>query len=280
MKYIDLHTHTTASDGTFSPARVVDMAREAGLAAVAITDHDTTEGLPEALERGRGIGMEVVAGIEISARYSPGSMHLLGYDMDHEDSVFAEKVRMLQESRENRNPRIAENLQNLGFSVTMEEVEKVAGSGLVGRPHFARLMVNKGFVRNLNEAFDLYLAKGKPAYAEKVRMEPFDALKMITEAGGVPILAHPFSLELDEDGLSSLVADMKDAGLAGIEVYYPEHTPKMTDQYLKLAEGLDLTVTGGTDFHGANKKEISLGTGRGDLKVSYEVLDLLRKRKQ
>ena len=279
MNFIDLHTHTTASDGSFPPGRIVEMALDAGLKAVGVTDHDTTDGLDEALARGAEIGLEVVPGVEISAEFESGTMHVLGYYMDFRNHDFKERLTALQEGRSDRNPNIVRKLNELGLNLTMEDVTAEAGGGQIGRPHFARAMIRKGFVATTNEAFDLYLAKGRPAYVDKFRFFPVEAVKMILQAGGLPVLAHPGTLKMSPEGLESVVAGLKEAGLVGIEACYSDHTPEMVKEYMRLAERFHLVPTGGSDFHGESKKEISLGKGRGDLAVPLEFLHRLKDRR-
>jgi hypothetical protein len=279
LKRIDLHTHTTASDGTSSPTELVRMAWRLGLAAVAVTDHDTVDGLGEALEAGRALGLEVVPGIEISAEFQPGTMHMLGYFIQPDRPVFAEKLRVLQEARRDRNPIIAEKLNALGLAVTMDEVRAAAGGEQVGRPNFARVLLDKGYVSSMGEAFDRYLTKGGPAYVDKFRLSPADSVELIHQAGGLAVLAHPFTLGLGEQVLETFVADLAACGLDGLEVYYPEHDPDQTRACLELAARHGLAVTGGSDFHGDNKPEVALGSGfQENLAVPAELLEALRRR--
>ena len=278
---IDMHTHTTASDGSYSPRELVQMAGDIGLEALAVTDHDSLDGLPEALEAGKNLGLEVVKGIEISAEFTPGTMHILGYDLDHSHEALNNKISTLQEARRTRNPRIISRLNDMGMDITMEEVTAAAGGGQVGRPHFAKVMLEKGYIGTTKEAFNKYLAKGGPAYIEKFRLSPRESLELILEAGGLPVLAHPFSLKFDtEAGLESQIAELVEYGLVGLEVYYSEHTPEMSQSYLRLAKKYDLAPTGGSDFHGVTKGAIKLGTGKGDLAVPYSLLAGLRSKRK
>lgn len=278
-KLIDLHAHTTSSDGSLSPAELVDLAHQTGLAAVAVTDHDNIDGLASAVARGREIGLEVVAGVEISAEFSPGSMHMLGYFVEPDKGELGPRLKRLQEARANRNPRIAEKLTQLGYPLTMAEVEAVAGSKQVGRPNFAQVMVEKGYVKNTQEAFDRFLAKGGAAYEDKFRFSPAESIAMIGSAGGLAVLAHPFSLKLDEPALAELIASLAAMGLSGVEAFYPEHDEDQTRLYQRLARAHGLAVTGGSDFHGASKPDIQLGRGRGSLRVGLAALEELKKRK-
>jgi predicted metal-dependent phosphoesterase TrpH len=197
MGYVDLHLHTTASDGVMTPSEIVRYAKSKGLQAIAITDHDTIEGLEEGLLEGEKIGFEVVPGVEISAEHSPGSMHLLGYFLDIHHPLLKGKLDYLQKARAERNPKIIENLNRLGVRISYEEVVKASGGGQVGRPHFAQVLIEKGYVRSFQEAFDRFLKKGAPAYVDKVRFKPEQAISFIKESGGVAVLAHPKTLGMN-----------------------------------------------------------------------------------
>jgi predicted metal-dependent phosphoesterase TrpH len=280
MELIDLHAHTTASDGTLSPAELVDLAEQAGLKALAVTDHDTLDGLPEALARGKEISIEVIPGVEISAEFKPGTMHILGYLIDYQSGPLADKLERLQQARRDRNPQIVAKLNGLGMEISMDEIVARAGGGQIGRPHFAKVLMDKGYVGSVQEAFDRYLAKGGAAYVDKFRFTPQEAIELIHRAGGVAVLAHPFTLRLSDEDLDSTLADFKDAGLDGLEVYYSEHTPDMSRAYVALAEKYSLAPSGGSDFHGNNKDKIKLGTGLGDLRVPYSFLTGLKKRRK
>jgi len=277
---IDLHLHTNASDGILNPPELVRYAVKKGVQAIAITDHDTIDGNEEGLREGQRLNLTVIPGVEISVDYSGGTMHLLGSLFDNGNETLREKLRILQKFRAERNPRIAEKLTRLGMPLPYEEVVKLAGGGQVGRPHFARLMVQKGYVRNEQEAFDKYLKKGAPAYEEKVRFTPSEAVALILNAQGVPVLAHPFTLNCKgREELEHVVKGLVEAGLKGIEVYYPEHSEKETLEYQRLADTYGLIATGGSDFHGDKSSGIDVGTGRGNLNVPYELLDALYRAK-
>ncbi|MBU1276145.1 MAG: PHP domain-containing protein [Proteobacteria bacterium] len=278
MKLIDLHTHSTASDGVLTPALVARAAAEAGLAAVALTDHDTTEGLAEFLSAAQPGGPELVPGVELSvARPGGGSIHLLGLWVDPGEPRLEKGLERVQQARRERNPKMVARLREMGVEIAMEEVEAAAGGGQVGRPHFAQVLVDKGVVHNLGEAFGRYLKRGAPAYVEKQRLEPGEAMALIRGAGGVTVLAHPGLLELHPLVLEKLVAGLKDLGLMGIEAYYSEHKPSQERQLLGLAARLGLAVSGGSDFHGANKPGIRLGAGQGTLRVPAALLAGLKQ---
>ncbi len=276
---IDLHTHSTASDGAMSPTALVRHAKERRLEAIALTDHDTVEGLDEALAAGASQGIEVVPGVEISAEFPDSTLHILGYYMDFKNKSFLERISVLQNARNERNPTIVKKLQQLGLDITLEEITAEAGTGQVGRPHFAQVLVRKGFVKTPREAFDRYLARGAAAYTEKFRFDPRDAIAFIREAGGIPVLAHPFTLKYaGAEELESILSDMVGWGILGIEVYYSEHSETQVRLYRDLAEKYNLALTGGSDFHGQNIKGICLGSGKGGLNISYKCLERLKMR--
>jgi predicted metal-dependent phosphoesterase TrpH len=277
MSRIDLHLHTTHSDGSFSTGEVMAFAKQVGLTALAITDHDIVDGIPEATALGKELGIEVVPGVEISSRLGESELHILGYFLNWTDPLLAQRLSTLRDSRHLRNPKIVQRLNELGIPITYEEVRALAGTESVGRPHIARLLMEKKFVTSAKEAFDRYLANGRPAFIDRELPEPAEAVRWIREAGGVPVLAHPTWVRTSADGLRVLVRELKTAGLGGIEVHYSTHTPSQTTEYLDLAKQCDLLVTGGSDFHGVTKPDIDVGVGRGQLKVSEKLLDPLRK---
>ena len=278
---IDLHIHTTASDGTLTPAQVVSHARHLKLKAIAITDHDTVAGSKDALSSGIPPSLGFITGVEISSTPPPfysgsGSFHLLGYSMHLEDPELNRTLEQLQQARKNRNPAIIDRLNALGISITLDEVRNEAGEGQLGRPHIAQLMVKKKVVASIDEAFDRYLGTGKPAYVDKQRVDCFQAIEIILNAGGVPVLAHPGLLDYKtENQLDLLIGKLKKAGIQGVEVYYSGHTPDQTRLYAKLAQRHDLLMTGGSDFHGAIQPEIEMGSGLGDLIVPYDLFEKL-----
>jgi 3',5'-nucleoside bisphosphate phosphatase len=281
MELIDLHTHSNASDGTMPPGDLVRLAKERGLKALALTDHDTIDGLPEAVAAGQEYGVEVIPGVEISARYPGGTMHILGYFLDYEDARFARRLAVLKQARKDRNPQIIAKLNALGISLTMAQVERLSGRGQMGRPHIARALVEAGYVRSLQEAFDLYLGNDGKAYVEKFRFPPDEAIEMIREARGVPVLSHPFTLGLNSQAsLKALLEELAGLGLGGLEVFYPEHGPRQEALYLSLARELGLLVTGGSDFHGDNKPEVDLGRINCQKKLTYDLVQALKAWRQ
>ena len=277
MGNIDLHLHTTASDGVMTPSEIVNYAKNKGLQAIAITDHDTIEGLKEGLVEGERIGLEVIPGIEISAEHSPGSMHLLGFFIDINHPILKERLEFLQRARAERNPRMAEKLNKLGINITFDEVLKASGGGQVGRPHFAQVLIEKGYVRSFQEAFDRFLKKGAPAYVEKMRFSPEESIHFINEANGVAVLAHPNTLQLNGyPELENLILRLVKKGLRGIEANYPEHSALEVAQYKTLAERHGLLVTGGTDYHGIEKNGLDIGVGRGEMRLPYSIVENLK----
>ena len=277
---IDLHAHTTASDGTYAPTRLVDLAERIGLAAVAVTDHDTVEGVAEAVARAATLDVEVVPGIEISAKHSgPGVLHILGYFIDAGDPDLLRQLEWVQNSRRERNPRMIARLNELGIEITLAEVESIAGDGQVGRPHMARVLVERGVVATVQEAFDQYLTAGGPAYVEKEKLDAISAVELIRRGGGVAVLAHPVQLGLgDGDELAEYVEHAAEIGFGGIECSYPAHTEAQTHRYQDLAAMHGLVATGGSDFHGESKPDIALGDVRNGRGVSVDVISQLRER--
>jgi len=275
---IDLHVHSTFSDGSFTPAQLVAMAKKAGLTALALTDHDTLGGIDEFLCEPAKDELIRIPGVEISADVQKGTMHILGYFINRADPGLENALVQIRNGREIRNKQMLKKLNDLGLTLSWDEVASFAGEEVVGRPHFAQAMMKKKYVSSTEEAFDRYLKKGKPAYTDRFRFSPEDSIKAIRAAGGAPVLAHPFTLELDSVSLKKYMAGLKEIGLQGIEVYYSEHSREQVKEYLALAQELKLVATGGSDFHGSINPDIRLGVGFGNLRVPDEVVDGLKKR--
>ena len=284
----DLHIHSDASDGTFSPSQIIEIAKNLNIKAIAITDHDTIKGSKEVIENKLLSDIKFLTGVEISA--SPplsfpcsGSFHLLGYGIKLDNPGLNKGLEVFQSARKNRNPLIIKKLNDLGMDVSIDEIKEIftensvySGEVQIGRPHIARLLIKKGFVSSVNEAFDKYLAKGKPAYVDKYRSDCRQAIEMIRNADGVPVLAHPGLLNpVNNQNIENLIHILKDMGLMGIEVYYPEHSEQQTEFYSEIAKRYNLLITGGTDFHGSLKPDIQLGTGKGNFFVPYSVYEKL-----
>ncbi len=267
---VDLHIHSRASDGTFSPSELVRYAKNLGLEAIALTDHDTLMGLKEAYKEAENIGLPFVCGIEISIKYErEGHFHLLGYFLKPEVPEIEETLKKLHEAREKRNLKMIEKLKELGINISYEELKR-EGNVEIGRPHVARVLVEKGYVSDVKEAFEKYLKKGAPAYVPKSLLSPEEGISVIRKAKGIPVLAHPVTLKMDREEFEEYLLILKEMGLMGIECYYSEHDKSFTEFLIGLAQKFDLLITGGSDFHGENKPHIKLGVGYGDLKIPFE----------
>ncbi len=279
---IDLHIHSSASDGSFGPAEIIHFVTEQNLSAFSITDHDTVDGNREILQITLPDSVHFISGVEISSFppepfISSGSFHILGYGFDIDNTDLNQALRRFQDARTERNPRIIKKLNNLGIDICMDEVSKESGGGVIGRPHIASLMLRKGYVDSIKDAFDQFLAKGKPAFVDKYRIDSENSIKLIRNAGGIPVLAHPVSLEMTFEDTGRLLKKLKGFGLMGIEAYYTNHSHEMTNRYCAMASELDLLVTGGSDFHGTFKDDVSIGTGKGDLCVPQALYNELEK---
>lgn len=276
---VDLHIHTRCSDGGLSPGEVIEYAAARGIRTIAITDHDTIAGNEPALEASVQAGVEVIPGVEISTQWDGITFHVLGFGIRRITDAVRRTFEFLEVSRRERNPRMVEKLRRLGIEVTMEEVAAEAGASLVGRPHFARVLLRKGVVDSIQEAFDRFLGRDAAAYVNKDRLTPSQACTIIREAGGLVVLAHPGLIEKDHPGrVPTLVEQLLPLGLAGIEAYYSRHTPEQTDLYLELAHRFGLLVTGGSDFHRADEAGPDMGRGFGNLRVPYPCVSALKRR--
>ncbi len=275
----DLHTHSAASDGSDTPAEVAAMACGAGLAAFSLTDHDTVAGLSEASRAAEAEGIEFIGGIEFSVKASMGNMHILGYMIDAGCQEFQATLDMVQAARAARTPRLLKKLRELGLPVEEEELFSISRGGQLGRPHFARIMVEKGYVKDVSQAFSRYLRRGAPAYVPKSILSPEDAIRAIQAAGGLAVLAHPFSLMCrSRKELRGVLLGLCESGLDGMECYYSEHTPAFTRQCLDMCREFNIVATGGSDYHGRAKPYIKIGRGKGDLQVPYQCVKDLKAR--
>jgi hypothetical protein len=262
MPGIDLHTHSDRSDGTFTPSEVVRHAAERGLDVVALTDHDTTAGIEEALAAGRELGVEVVPGVEFSAEHQGTSVHVLCYWMDVEDASLQEELGRLRDDRFRRGELMVGKLRELGFDVSFDRVREIAQGGNIVRPHVAQAMVEAGIVASEEEAFDRWIADGRPAHVPKHALAPIDALRLIREAGGLCVLAHPGMWGDQSEVPEDLIEAMAGAGMAGLEVDHTDHDPEQRARYLALADRFGVIATGGSDCHGTRYEPIRLGTSR------------------
>ena len=276
---IDLHCHSTFSDGSLTPEQLAAEAAKIGLAALALTDHDTVAGLPRFLAAAAGTSVRAVPGVELSVDCSSGVMHMLGYWMDTANPELIRQMEWIRNGREMRNQGMLEKLNALGFAMTRDEVQALAGEDVVGRPHFGQVMIQKGYAKDKNEVFDKWLGDGKPAYVDRPRLTAAAAVAVIRQAGGVAVLAHPFTLRVSRDALASLFFELAAAGLAGVECYYSEHSAELTKEFLAMARQANLVPTGGSDFHGEVSPGIRLGVGFGGLNVPDDVLAQLEARR-
>lgn len=261
---VDLHVHTTASDGRDTPERVVQLARGLGLEAVAITDHDTLDGIGPAMDAGRRVGLEIVPGVELSTEHGSSEVHILGYYINLDHQEFLAHLHKFKLARVERAEKIVHRLNDLDIDLTMSRVLALAGEGTVGRPHIARALVELGVVSSVAEAFDELLGTGKPAYVPRYKYSPFRAVRLITEAGGVPVLAHP-GLNKDD----RLIAALVESGLKGVEVYHPDHSASVSRHYLALCRQYGLVATGGSDYHGQGWGNLG---NLGRVMVPYQVV--------
>lgn len=257
----DLHLHTYYSDGDYSPADIVAVAAQKNLSLIAITDHDTMAGVAEAIGAGKAHGVKVITGVEFSV---DEGKHLLGYDFDPENALMAEKAQWCREQREMRNQKMIDRLRDHGMSVSFDELLQYARKDLIGRPHFAQLMVAKGYVQNDKEAFDKYIDNGRPCYVGRKRLSAQEAIGAIKAAGGYAVWADPMHKKPDPAKVAAQVAELKSLGLAGLEVYYPEHDPEQTAFLLELCRKHQLFATAGSDYHGQREKNgLKIEIGRG-----------------
>ena len=264
-KFADMHVHTRASDGWLTSEEAVKRAKEAGLVAVGIADHDSIDGLDAALKASKRHGVEVIPGVELSAEAEGTEIHIIGYHIDWQDEQFRKRLREFQEFRKGRARQMVDKLRELGIDITYEEVLAAAGGGVIGRPHVAQVMVERGYVQNPDEAFDRYLGSGKPAYVKKFELSPTEAIQMIQRIGGIPVLAHP------KFGGEDLLPELIRHGLRGIEVYHSQHDPAEVSRYKRLAREHNLLVTGGTNSHGF---DVSIGSVR----VPYKLVEKLKEQ--
>ena len=280
MRGIDLHTHSTCSDGTFSVKELMDLAHQKNLAAIALTDHDTVDGLDEAINytKENYPDMELVPGIEFSTKEGTKEVHIVGLFIDHHNDAFKAKLEPFIDSRVNRNKRMCDKLrEEAGIPITFEELVAENPGAVITRAHLARFMLEKGYVNSRQEVFDKYIGDHCPYFIDRVKISPEEGIEYILEAGGVPILAHPILYHFSDSVLDALVGRLKEAGLKGIEAIYSTYSPSEERQIKELAAKYDLLISGGSDFHGANKPKIDLGCGMGKLFLPEDLLEPIRK---
>lgn len=277
MSYIDLHTHTTASDGTDTPSKLVQNAVDKKLSAIAITDHDTVAGIPEALETAKNLPIEVVAGIELSCLYNDKDLHMLGYFIDYKKQSFLEKLEELKKKREYRNEQMRQKLEQNGIYLTMEQIQGQAEQSVITRAHFAKAMEEAGYIKSKEEAFLKYIGDGCPCFVQKLRFTPKEAIDLIHSAGGVAVLAHPLIYKMSYDEIDLLLKHLKECGLTGVEVYHSSHNTSNSGKLREMIRPYDLLPTGGSDYHGSNKPDVHLGYGYGNMTISHSLLEDLKQ---
>ena len=273
---VDLHTHSSYSDGSDAPAELVAAAARARLEAVALTDHDNLDGIPEAIDAADRLGVELIPGVELSCRWERGGFHLIVLWLEPGPGPLQDRLAELQAGRATRNEHMVERLAGLGIDITYAEVVEEAGGTGVGRPHMAAVLVRKGVVESMSEAFDSYLAAGRPGYVGRVRLSPEDAIGLARASGGVPVVAHPHTLGIFRSELDTELKRLAGLGLGGVEAYYPEYEPDTRLELVERTRQAGLIPSGGSDYHGSYKQGLRIGSGYGDLAVERSVLEELR----
>lgn len=274
---IDLHVHSNCSDGTYTPAELVDYAIEKGLRAFALTDHDTTEGIKEAQEAAKGRGIEVISGIEFSTNYFNRDIHILGLGIDPEDVHFQEWLIKFQNSRDLRNEKMIANLREAGIDITWEEMERRYPDAVWTRAHFARYMIDEGYVKSSEDAFARYIGDRARCFVPREKVTPFEAVQLIHAGGGKAVLAHPLLYHMGSSTLETLVSELAKQGLDGLEAIYSKNRWNDEMHMIQLAKRHGLKITGGTDFHGGNKPGLDLAVGYGKMKIPYELWEQLNQ---
>lgn len=280
---IDLHVHSTASDGTYTPAEVAKLAKTIGLSAIALTDHDTIDGLEEFQKAGAALDIETIAGIEFAAlwtKHHRPEIHIVGLGFDPNHPVLSERMKDIKESRNIRNQKMCEKLSSIGLHLTLDEVAANAGGEIITRAHFANVLLQKGYIAKKEDAFSRYISTGLPGYVEREFLSPKLCIQTIKEAGGTAVLAHPTLYGLNLEQLEELCAELIPCGLDGIECQYSTYSPAETKAITALAEKMHLLPSGGSDFHGKNKPNIHLGSGKSNLAIPYSFWEELKKRRQ
>lgn len=278
MKLIDLHTHSLKSDGAQTPADVVRTAYAAGISAIALSDHDNIEGVPEAMAEGQRLGIEVIPAVELSAQ-SDTELHILGYFIDIHNKRLNDAMAYALKVRDERQEETCRKLNEQGFQITMEEArEEAHGNPVLCRAHFAQIMVRKGYAESVKDAFKRYLSVGCYAYSNRQALTGPEAVSIIKEAGGIAVAAHLHLIKMEDELLKEYLRSLIPYGLEGVEGYYTDYTDDMNQRYRAMAKELGLVISGGTDYHGANKPHISIGRGKGELEIPYSVLDGLKER--
>lgn len=276
MRLIDLHVHTTASDGTFSPKEVVEYGIQKGLSVMAITDHDTIAGIEEAIKSAEKTNLMIVPGVELACRYQGIEIHMLGLFLDWKDETFARRLFDMRERREKRNEKIIAKMQEDGIAISMEKLIFEEKNTVITRGHFARFLEQEGYVTSKKEAFDRYIGIGCPYYFPREYVSPREAIRWIQEAGGLAFLAHPYLYGFSEGEVKGMLRKLKEEGMDGLEAYHSSASQGQSLVLRQYGKEMGLMISGGSDFHGSNKPDVDLGCGRGNLHISYDVYDRIK----
>ena len=280
MKIVDLHVHSNKSDGTCSPSELVDLAIQKGLSAFALTDHDTTAGLDEAIEYAKGRDIEVVPGIEFSTEYQGRDIHVLGLAIDYKAPVFADRLQAFVDSRIGRNRKMCRNLTEAGIDISYEKLMAAYPGAVITRAHYARYLLDHGYVKSLPEAFERYVGDHCPYFVPREKVTPVQAVQLIRQAKGIPVLAHPTLYHMGKDALQKLVSSLTEAGLVGLEAVYSTYSAGEEREMRQLASRNGLLISGGSDFHGSNKPGLELATGyHGKLVIPYDIWERLKEKR-
>ncbi len=269
---VDLHTHSNKSDGSLSPSELVKLAKDKNLSAIALTDHDTTAGLDEALDAGNSLDIKVIAGVELSCEYQGKDVHIVGLDIDHNNESFKSTLKGFVDSRDLRNQKMCRKLTEHGLPVDYDELMSTYGESVITRAHYARFMLDKGYIKSLPEAFERYIGDNSPCFIPREKVTPAQGVELILSAGGIPVLAHPLLYKMGKERLENLVIELKGYGLKALEAIYCTYTPSDSREMMALAKKYNLLISGGSDFHGAAKPGLELGTGYGKLYIDDSVL--------
>lgn len=279
-KIVDLHTHTTESDGTLTPEELIKEASHRGLSAIAITDHDSISGIEKALPFAKEYNIELIPGVELSTDYNGKEVHVVGLYIDMENEVFLSKIKEFKETRDNRNAIIVENLRKEGFAITMEELIAENPNCVITRANIARFLYEHGMIPSIQTAFEKYIGDHCKCYVNRFKITPMDAVRLIKQAGGTAILAHPLLYHMSDTTLQKMVDEMKEAGLDGIEAIYSTYTPSEEREMKAFAQKNNLLISGGSDFHGTTKPNLNLAVGYGKLYIPYSILDTIKESRK
>jgi len=278
MQGIDLHSHSNKSDGSLTPSELINEAKRKQLCAIALTDHDTVDGLDEAIATGNELGIQVIPGVELSCEYNGKDIHIVGLFIDYKDEDFRSSLKRFADSRIERNIKMCKRLTDAGMPVDYQEMIQMYGESVLTRAHYARYMLEKGYTSYLKEAFERYIGDTCPYYVPREKVTPKQGIELILKAHGIPVLAHPLLYKMGREALENLILELKGYGLVGLEAVYSTYSPSDEQHMRSLAAKYNLLVSGGSDFHGAAKPGLELGNGYGRLFVEYDILKELENQ--